>query len=258
MQFLVRVRTAKGAVKKGTITAPNESALRKGLAKKGLELLASRMVEAAAAPAPAAAVTRGAPAPSPSPRSPDEPAPAARAMDPVEALENALAPELEDKLSQLEGLLQSAEQGGSLIPVNMFLETVILGDDELCVLGLCVVAKHALRRIAHGDGPDDVLRFLGERCGIQELISRLILGMAIDAGKVSTGIASGGLSKEESIRDVLRNSPGTEEELVRSLVARCLPFVEGFGDSEGLLTRIEIFEARWGECAGMDHPDELA
>ena len=154
-------------------------------------------------------------------------------------------PELEDKLSQLEGLLENADEGNSLIPVQMFLETVILGDDELCVLGLCVLAKHALRRIARQESPDEVLHFLNVTCGIQEQLCRMVVGMAIDSGKISTGVAAGALKKEDGIQSILRNAPGAEEEMVRSLIGRCLPFVEGFGDPEGLLTHIERFETQW-------------
>jgi hypothetical protein len=250
MQFLVRVRTTSGAIKKGKVKAPSARALRAGLAKKGLELLAFRAIEPAAVAEPAVAEPRPAAVnevktPSRLLKSRVANQPATRPKDPVAALEEALAPELEDKLSQLEGLLKNADEDNSLIPVHMFLETVILGDDELCVLGLCVLAKHALCRIARGENPDEVLHFLNETCGIQEEICRMVVGMAIDSGKISTGVAAGELTKEDGIQNILRNAPGAEEEMVRSLIGRCLPFVEGFGDPEGLLTQIEVFEDRW-------------
>ena len=71
------------------------------------------------------------------------------------------------------------------------------------------------------------------------------LRRAIDSGKISTGIAAGKLTKEAGIQSVLENAPGAEEEMVRALIGRCLPFVEGFGDPDALLTRVEIFEAGW-------------
>ncbi|MEM7234720.1 MAG: hypothetical protein AAF517_21250 [Planctomycetota bacterium] len=251
MQYIVRVRDAKGSEKRAKVTAKSEEALRAGLAKKGLTLIDCRPVE-----------ENGTSAESSEPKTYREPktyntsSGAARTTDVTpkgergcwvpEPADDWSSERIVETIEQLEEILESHDHNVHFVPLSTFLSTMIFPVQHLFPPAIASLAQNALRHIVDGRKPDEVLGFLTETCQLDESMARMIPGMAIDAGYLCLSVSDGGYTQEEAIAHLLKTAPGAEEALVRPLIDRCTKYTDSLVHRRAADQAIKEFHEVWG------------